>query len=189
MRSIRSTLWLLSFAALLVTGCNRTAGPYAPQPEAARDSIKAQKLTQRAAKESDPDKAEALLCEALSADLYHGPAHNNLGVLFLRKGLLYEAAQEFQWAQKTLPGHPDPRMNLALTMEKAGRTEEALTAYASALEVYEGHIPTIQALARLQLKSGRGDEKTRAMLEEIAFKGESEAWRTWARTQLIRTTP
>jgi Tfp pilus assembly protein PilF len=184
MSSLRIALLLT--AALLLAGCNRPFGPYAPQPEAARDSIKAQKLTQRAAKESDADKAEKLLREALTADMFHGPAHNNLGVLFLRKGLLYEAAQEFQWAQKTMPGHPDPRMNLALTMEKAGRVDEALTGYASALEVYEGHIPALQAMTRLQLKSGRTNEKTRAMLEEISLKGETEAWRTWARMQLTR---
>lgn len=179
---------LLSIAVLL-SACSRSLGPYAPQTEAARDSFKAQKLTQQAAKETDLEKAESLLREALTADLYHGPAHNNLGVLLLTRGDLYGAASEFQWAQKALPGHPDPRMNLALTLEKAGRTDEALSAYASALEVYEGHLPTIQALARLQLKAGRGDDKTRALLEEIAFKGESEAWRMWARTQLARQTP
>jgi Tfp pilus assembly protein PilF len=191
MSPLRSVLRLLFLASLALTlpACNRPMGPYAPQVQAARDSIKAQKLTQQAAKESDPEKAEKLLREALTADIFHGPAHNNLGVMFLKKGLLFEAAQEFQWAQKTLPGHPDPRMNLALTMEKAGRTDEALTAYASALEVYDGHIPTLQAMTRLQLKSGRADDKTKAMLEEIALKGETESWRNWARGQLIRTTP
>jgi len=177
-------------AAFAAAACSsRSHSPYAPQTEAARDSLKAQRLTQQAATESDPEKAEKLLREALTADIFHGPAHNNLGVLFLKLGRLYEAAQEFSWAQKTLPGHPDPRMNLALTLEKAGRTEEALTAYASALEVYTGHIPSVQAMTRLQLKSGRTDEKTRAMLEEIAFKGESEAWRTWARRQLSQSAP
>jgi len=33
--------------------------------------------------------------------------------------------------------HPDPRVNLALVMEAAGKTDEALGAYASALEVRE----------------------------------------------------
>jgi Tfp pilus assembly protein PilF len=183
-----STLRLLCIASLSLSGaaCNRAHGPYSPQTEASRDSIKAQKLTQQAAKESDPAKAEKLLREALTADLYHGPAHNNLGVIFLKQGQLFEAAGEFQWAAKLLPGHPDPRMNLALTMEKAGRTDEALTAYASALEVYEGHMPTVQALTRLRIKSGKIDDSTKAMLEEIAFKGESESWRNWARGQLTR---
>lgn len=184
-RAISRTAILVCIASSL-NACNRSFGPYSPETEANRDSMKAQKLTQHAAQETDADKAEKLLREALTADLYHGPAHNNLGVLYLKKGLLYEAAGEFSWASKLLPGHPDPRMNLALTMEKAGRTEEALAAYASALEVYDGHIPTMQALSRLRVKSGREDDRTRPMLEEIALKGEDEKWRTWARTQLIK---
>jgi Tfp pilus assembly protein PilF len=184
-----SRAWCIVWLVLLAgacAGCNRSMGPYAPQTEAARDSLKAQRLTQEATRESDPVKSEKLLRDALTADLYHGPAHNNLGVIYLKQGKLFEAAGEFQWAAKLLPGHPDPRMNLALTMEKAGRTEEALTTYASALEVYDGHIPTIQAMTRLRIKSGRRDEGTRSMLEEIALKGETDQWKQWARTQLTR---
>ncbi|MBX3378331.1 MAG: tetratricopeptide repeat protein [Phycisphaeraceae bacterium] len=186
MRSVRSVALLILAAFTVLAGCNRAFGPYTPQSESARDSLKAQKLTQQAAKESDPEKAEQLLREALTADLYHGPAHNNLGVVLLHKGDLYSAASEFEWARKLLPGHPDPRMNLALTMEKAGRIDEALAAYASALEVYQEHIPTIQAMTRLRLKSGKPDDSTKAMLEEIALRGESPAWREWARGQLTR---
>ena len=36
---------------------------------------------------SDPAKAESLLREALGYDLYHGAAHNNLGVLLLNEPL------------------------------------------------------------------------------------------------------
>lgn len=182
----RFTLTLLSLLTLTAASCTHSFGPYAPQSEAARDSIKAQRLTQEAASETDPAKAESLLREALTADIFHGPAHNNLGVLYLKRGELYLAAQEFAWAQKVLPGHPDPRMNLALTLEKAGRTEEALTAYAAALEVYKDHIPTVQAMTRLKLKSGRSDPATADALRDIAFRGETELWRSWARQQLNR---
>lgn len=52
--------------------------------------------------------------------MFNGPAHNNLGVLFLERGQLCKAANEFEWTRKLLPGHPDPRVNLALTLERAG---------------------------------------------------------------------
>lgn len=195
MRS-RSTRALLARGVALcilgvVSGCATGTGPYAPQSESARDSLKAQSLTQKAAAvmDKDPVKAESLLREALTADLYHGPAHNDLGVIYLKKSLLFEAAGEFEWARKLMPGHPDPRLNLALTLERAGRVDEALTAYASALEVYEGHMPTIEAMTRLRIKSGRADDKTKAMLEEIAFKGETLQWREWARGQMTKTAP
>jgi len=37
-----------------------------------------------------------------------------------------------------MPGHPDPRMNLALTLEQAGRTDETIQTYKTALEVLSG---------------------------------------------------
>ncbi len=40
--------------------------------------------------------------------------------MFLGQRKLYEAANEFEWAKKLLPGHPDPRVNLARTLEEAG---------------------------------------------------------------------
>jgi Flp pilus assembly protein TadD len=85
-----------------------------------------------------------------------------------------------------MPGHPDPRMNLALTLERAGRIDEAIGAYRTALEVYPGHLPSMQALASAQLRHGRADEGTSEMLEEIALRGESEGWREWARRQAVR---
>src|SRR5215210_7405323 len=96
---------------------SKVNSPYTTKSADARDPNKAQALTMRAADmiATDPVKAEELLRLALAADLFYGPAHNDLGVLMLRKSLLFEAANEFEWARKLMPGHPDPRMNLALT--------------------------------------------------------------------------
>ena len=135
---------------ILGSGCATARhGPYETPQAIHRNPLKAQRLTQKAAEliQCDPTAAEQLLREALTADLYHGPAHNNLGVLYLNQGKLYEAANEFEWAGKLMPGHPDPRMNLALTLERAGRIDEAADAYATSLEAYPNHIPSIQALA------------------------------------------
>jgi len=85
-----------------------------------------------------------------------------------------------------MPGHPDPRMNLALVLEKAGRTDEALAMYATALEVYPEHVPTMQALTRLQLRSGKADDRTVSMLDEIALRGDTPRWRDWAKSQRTR---
>lgn len=177
-------------AAALAAACagpGRT-GPYAPLTAADRDPARAQRLTLEAADlaDQDPVRAEALLREALTADLYHGPAHNNLGVLYLQQGRLYEAAGEFEWARKLMPGHPDPRMNLALVLERAGHIDEAIATYRTALEVYPDHLPTIQALTRIQLMHNRADDTTPAMLEQIALRGETPAWREWAKAQRVR---
>ena len=160
--------------------------PYSAAPEAERDTVRATELSNQAAELllSDPRRAKQLLREALTADLFFGPAHNNLGVLYLKEGKLYEAAQEFEWARKLLPGHPDPRVNLALTLERAGQVDEALTAYSAAIELYPGYLPAIQGLACRLVQEDREDERLRAWLERIALESESAEWRDWARLRL-----
>lgn len=174
----------------LPPGCasQRSSSPYAPQAETARDPARAQALTLRAADlmHADPSRAEALLREALAADLYAGAAHNNLGVLLLQRGDLYGAASEFEWARKLLPGSPDPRVNLALTLELAGKAQSAEEAYTAALEVAPECVPAMQGLARLRVKNGTIDGETRAMLEAVALRGETPHWREWAMMQLSK---
>ena len=185
-----ASVLLISFV-FIVAGCAHPINsPYQTPHEAARNPLRAQELTQQAADflDDDPEKAERLLREALSADLYHGPAHNNLGVLYLSQSKLYEAANEFEWARKLMPGHPDPRMNLALTLQRAGRIDEALATYDTALEVYPNHLPTIQALARLQLRHHRTDDRTPGFLKEIALRGGRD-WQQWARRQMTQRLP
>ena len=179
-------------ALALAGGCATTSSsPYATQTAAQRNPLKAQDLTLQAADlmDSDPARAEQLLREALTHDLHHGPAHNNLGVTHLRQNRLYEAAHEFEWARKLMPGHPDPRMNLALALERAGRIDEALATYNTALEVYPNHLPAIQALARCQVRYGREDDRTGGLLSEIAFRSEAPEWRDWARRQTMQLDP
>lgn len=177
-----SVLWTCGCAP---SGSARGRSPYAEQGEQARDPERARRLQGEASalsKQEGPAadaEAERMLREALTADLYCGRAHNNLGVLLLRKGRVYEAAEEFEWARKLMPGHPDPRVNLALALETAGREREAIDAYDAALAVYDGYLPALQGKARLQVATGRADEETVAALDEIALRG-SEPWREWA---------
>lgn len=176
-----------AFASILpACRSSPSTSPYAQDVSVARNSLEAQALNTRAAEllDSDAVAAEGLLRQALTADLYFGPAHNNLGVVYLLQGKLYEAAGEFEWARKLMPGHPDPRMNLALTLDTAGRTEDAIVEYNSALEVYPEHLPTIQALTRLQIRSGKRDERTPSHLSIIALQSNDTAWREWAKQQL-----
>ena len=178
------------FVVLALVSCRSTdttsSGPYASQESEARETARAERLTKEAAAliASDPVRAEELLREALSADLFFGPAHNNLGVVFLQREQLYEAANEFEWARKLMPGHPDPRFNLAMTLEQAGQVDEALASYSAALEVYDGFLPAIQGLASLTLKSGREDERMQGWLEDIALRSDQPRWSDWAKKHL-----
>jgi len=173
---------------LLLAGCaSAPTGPYSPPTEGERDTVTAERLSREAADliPEDLEEAERLLREALTADLFHGPAHNNLGVVFLKQEKLYEAAQEFEWAKKLMPGHPDPRVNLGLVMEAAGKTDDALGAYASALEVRSEYMPAIQGMARLLVREGREDDRLDRLLQEVVARGDS-AWRDWAAPERAR---
>ncbi|MEM9066815.1 MAG: tetratricopeptide repeat protein [Planctomycetota bacterium] len=183
MRSIKPLIPLTAvlFMMLVLGACASSTSPYLGGGERQRDPMMAQRLTQEAGDTSDAAEAEQLLRRALAADLYHGPAHNNLGVLLLKRGELYEAAHEFEWARKLMPGHPDPRLNLGLVMERAGRVEEAIEAYESAREVYPGHMPAIQAIARASLRYGLEHPSLEELLEQVSLRGTSYPWREWAR--------
>jgi len=181
---VLTTLLFAQGALLSMFGCASRSGPYQPADLQRRDTVKAESLTRQAADliESDPAEAERLLRAALTADLFHGPAHNNLGVIYLNAGKLYEAAGEFEWARKLMPGHPDPRLNLGLALERGGRVDEALDAYRAALSLAPEHLPTAQALARCQLRHARTDAGTVALLAMIEIRGDA-AWRAWAADQ------
>lgn len=191
-RTVRSGLLVVAAVTVIsfaLTGCaTKPHGLYAPPSEASRNPIEADRLNREAADLmlKDAAKAETRLREALTQDLYCGPAHNNLGVLYLNRGELYEAANEFEWARKLLPGNPDPPMNLAMALEHAGRTDEAITNYRAALDVRSEYIPAMQALTRLQLRSGKADDKTNEYLKEIALKGETPLWREWAKEWIMK---
>ena len=186
--NVRAALRFLFGAAMWgLPGCTTApGGPYAPQVESERDTARSESLARQGADalNTDPERAERLLREALAADLYNGPAHNNLGVLYLNQGKLYEAAGECEFARKLMPGAPDPRLNLAIALERAGRTKEALETYRTALEVYPGHIQSMQAIARMQVRTGQVDDTTHEYLREIAFRGDTPQWRGWAAGQL-----
>lgn len=181
---------LLTIPLALHAGCASPSGPYQPAAGSGRDTARAASLTTRAADSvlENPDHAERLLREALTADLYHGPAHNNLGVIFLNRGMLYEAANEFEWARKLMPGHPDPRLNLALTLERAGRVDDAIEAYHAALEVHPDHLPSIMGLTRAQVRHDRTNERTAVMLEELVMRAPTPEWQRWAERQLLSIT-
>jgi Tfp pilus assembly protein PilF len=190
LRAIRYALAVALAAPLVLgSGCaNQAKGPYDPAGEAARDPRRADELNAQGADliSKDPDRAESLLREALTCDLFHGPAHNNLGVVLLGKGRLYDAAAEFEWAKKLMPGSPDPRINLALVLDKAGRCEDAVAAARAAVDLSEDHLPALQTLARLQINCDRTDTSTVAALDKIAMMTTDEPWREWAISNRIR---
>lgn len=179
---------LIAVALALVAACQAAqTGPYSPPRETERNTTQAEQLNRDAADliTSEPAQAEALLRAALTADIFFGPAHNNLGVVFLGRGQLYEAANEFEWARKLMPGHPDPRVNLALCMERAGRVDDAIASYEAALEVWPDYLPAVQGIALATVRAKREDARLAAWLACIAAREKSASWQEWARREQV----
>ena len=181
---------MASLGLVLLASCRAASGvgPYEVPGERDRATTVAEKLNREAADiiDSNPEKAEALLRDALTKDLFFGPAHNNLGVVFLHQKKLYEAAHEFEWARKLLPGNPDPRVNLALTLESAGRLDEAFKTYETALEVAPEDLAAIEGLASLTVRTGRYEPRFRGWLDQIALGSTEPQWAAWAHEHLRR---
>ena len=128
---------------------------------------------------------------AVQAEQYLSTAQGHLGLIeiAIQVGERVTGRGEIHAGRPGLTenGHPDPRLNLALTLEQAGQTDEAIRTYKTALEVYPGHLPTVEALARICVVQHRDSEELAGWLDTIAMQGETDGWRKWARG--ARTRP
>jgi Flp pilus assembly protein TadD len=152
-----------------------------------RDTSAAQALSARGAalvKEGRFSEAEAEFKAALSADVFLGPAHNNLGLVYYQQKRLYLAAWEFQYASKLMPTKAEPRNNLGMVLESVGKLDEAAKTYEEALKLEPDSVQVAGNLARTYVRSGRKDSRTREVLEAVAMKDLRPDWREWARGRL-----
>ncbi len=177
----------LAFALLAITACGEVRAPAAADGSHPRDIQKAEALYRQAIAVIDSDQAtaEKLLRDALANDAYLGKAHNDLGVLFLKKDRLYDAAEEFEAARKNMPGQPEPRVNLAIALDRSGKYHEALDAARTALEVRSDNLPAIEMIALIQVRENLIDDATKNHLESIATRSADPVWREWARKKLL----
>jgi hypothetical protein len=106
--------------------------------------------------------------------------------VFLNQDKLYEAANEFEWARKLMPGQPDPHVNLAITMERAARNDDAYKSYEAALEARAEYMPAVQGIASLAVRSHRNEPRLKRWLDQIALESDDAAWREWAGMQQTR---
>ncbi len=192
MRPITAMIAVTAIA--LLAGCqwhrpaSPTAAGYETRPKDPRRYTEAAKQHYargvQLLKDGQVDQAEKVFQDALSADLFFGPAHNNLGTIYLRQKKYYLAAWEFQYAEKLMPNQAEPRNNLGLVYEAVGKLDDAAKSYEQALDL-EPENPRIAGnLARVYVRSNRVDDKTRKLLEAVVMKDTRPDWIEWARERL-----
>jgi len=188
------------FMAMLIvafTGCRKATLPQGRdyqtiRPDPNRDTQEARRRNAAAVQllsEGQLEPAEKELKAALAADLFFGPAHNNLGIVYHREKKYYLAAWEFQYAAKLMPNSSEPRNNLGLVFEAVGRLDEAAEWYDKALALAPESSEIIGNLARVRLRANHKDERTRNLLNELVLKDDRPEWVDWARRQLALMGP
>ena len=193
MSMLRVVVELLIVAVTCMSGCSapsQQANRYETiQSDLARNTLAAQQSNLqglKAVEKHEWETAEAAFREALEADLFYPSAHNNLGLVLLQQGRVYEAAWEFKYAAKLMPNSAEPRHNLGLLMERVGRLEDAADLYDEALAINPDNVEVMGHLARVYIKSDRHDAKLRNILEKLVYRSEDKEWDQWARRWLIR---
>ena len=190
---MRNKLMIVGLIPCLLTACNWSGNKVAPAYETVvadpnRDTESARRQTAQAKalmEEGDYAQAESVLRAALEADLFYGPAHNNLGAAYYRQKKLYLAAWEFQYAANLMPNRPQPKNNLGMVLEDVGRTEEAQENYAAAMSLEPDNAEFIGNLARCRIRGGQRTPETRDLLQQLLLKDTRPQWVQWARRELM----
>lgn len=181
-------------AAVVGTGCKakptEASGPYKTLgQDLRRDTEKAKEQNSRAIaliKSGKYAEAEPILKAALEADVTYGPAHNNLGKCYFKRGEMYLAAWEFQYAANLMPDHAEPRNNLGLVFESVGKLDDAVTWYDAALRMGSDSAEYLGNAARARLTRGDRDTAVRDLLEKLVLRETRPEWLEWAREALAR---
>jgi Tfp pilus assembly protein PilF len=164
------------------------------RPDPRRDGDVAERHNAEAVRRmarGDYDGAERELKAALAADVMYGPAHNNLGKAYYHQGKLYLAAWEFQYAAKLMPGVPEPKNNLGLVFESAGKLDDAVAHYGEATRLAPDDVQFLGNLARARVRRGDQGLELRELLEQLVLRETRPDWADWARRQLsgMSTSP
>lgn len=115
----KSTRLLVAVAIFIGTGCASTATTTTCStvlPAALTASERARAFNGRGlalVEAGDFDGAEEAFRSAVAAEMGYAAAHNNLGLVLLEHGKLYEAALEFKYANRIDPSAVEPVTNLA----------------------------------------------------------------------------
>ena len=126
-------------------------------------------------------KAEQFFREALESDLNFGPAHNNLGHLFLARHQLYLAAWEFEYAASLMPELVEPIINQGLAYESGERIDRAAEFYQQAYDQQPHHPAAIASLVRARIKQDGDPAEIGYLLDELIMYDGRPEWVEWAK--------
>lgn len=173
---------LVALAALLTMGCQQTPRSNLAEQlsriEQRRE--KALLLSEQGLEAEDPSHRRELLSRAVEMDPMLGPAQNNLGVVLFEQGEYYQAAKHLRQAANLMNASPGPWANLAVLHAELSQWHRA-EEYAREARERDGSDPlSLRVLARALSETGEDESELKRVLEKLALRDPSEAWRQWA---------
>jgi Flp pilus assembly protein TadD len=107
------------------------------------------------------------LLRAIELDRANPDNHNNLGVIYRRKGLYMDAEVEIRAAIALAPERPEPHHNLAVVLLRLNKVDEAIGELRTALSLDGNYTPALRLGGFLALE--KGDNQTSVNLLESYF--------------------
>jgi tetratricopeptide (TPR) repeat protein len=107
------------------------------------------------------------LLRAIELDRANPDNHNNLGVIYRRKGLYVDAEVELRAAIALAPDRPEPHHNLAVVLLRLGKVDEAIEELRTAIGLDRNYTPALRLGGFLALE--KGDNQTAVNLLEAYF--------------------
>jgi Tfp pilus assembly protein PilF len=137
-----------------------------------------------------PDEAIAIAQRALQVPGYDQPAraYTSIGIAYLHKGALAQAAEHFRKALDYQANLPEVHHNLGLTYTGLGRRAEAIRAFHEAIRFRPSYVDAYLGLGQVLLAEGRKDEARLAFERVIALTPGSDM-AAGLREQLKSLTP
>ena len=137
-----------------------------------------------------PDEAIAMAQRALQVPGYDQPAraYTNIGIAYLKKGALTQAAAQFQKAIDYQANLPEAHHNLGIAYAGLGRRAEAIREFREAIRFRPSYIEAHLWLGKVLLEEGRKDE-ARVAFERVIVLAPGSAIAADVREQLKSLAP
>jgi len=118
-----------------------------------------------------PDEAIMMAQRALQVQGYDQPAraYTNIGIAYLKKGALSQAAEHFRKAIDYQANLPEVHHNLGIAYAGMGRRAEAIRAFREAIRFRPSYVDAHLGLGKVLLEEGRKDEARIAFERVIAL--------------------
>ena len=130
--TLRSSILIaVGVVGISIPGCATKSGggsDYAISQQSHQSTQAAREANDRGlvfAEKGQLDQAEEAFREAIRHDIRYAAAHNNLGLVLLTQGKIYDAAIEFRMATRLNPDAREPVANLSQMYERMGSERSA----------------------------------------------------------------